>query len=198
MTGLSLLFLLAAIGCVIVTSRGLAALMFACAVGFLLVPHIGTSLAVAKPAGFAMAEEGVPPPEVEFRTSNGRRLSLEHFHGQVVLLNIWATWCDDCRDTVSSMDRLKAIHGADGLEVLAVSVGDQGANEVRRFLRENGVRNLSLYLDKGKMTQNALGSGPLPVTMLIDRNGNVVGSLFGAAEWDSADALSLIRYYLDG
>lgn len=197
MAGFAFLFFAAGIGCLIFTSRGLAGLMFATAVGFLLVPQLGTSLAVARPAGFSMADEGVAPPEVEFRTSNGKRLSLEDFRGQVVLLNIWATWCDSCRDTVSSMDRLKAIHGADGLEVIAVSVGDEGANQVRRFLRQSGVSNLALYFDKNQTTQNALGSGPLPVTMLIDRSGNVVGSLFGAAEWDSTEALDLIRHYLD-
>lgn len=198
MAGLSFLFLLAGIACLVMTSRGLAALMFASAAGVLLMPYVGTSLAVTKPAGFAMADQPASLPAVEFRTANGRLLSLDDFRGQVVLLNIWATWCDSCRTTMSSMDRLKAIHGADGLEVLAVSVGDDGASKVRSFLRQSGVRNLAPYLDKNRATQTALGSGPLPVTMLIDRNGNVVGSMFGAAEWDAAEALALVRHYLDG
>jgi thiol-disulfide isomerase/thioredoxin len=115
-----------------------------------------------------------------------------------VLLNIWATWCGPCRAEMPSLDRLQGMHQGDGLAVLAVSVDDDGSAAVRRFFQQSGVRNLTLYLDAGGATARAFGASAIPTTLLIDRNGNVVGSLVGAMQWDSPDALALIRHYLEG
>src|SRR5882724_5152680 len=113
------------------------------------------------------------------------------------LLNIWATWCGPCRSEMPSLDRLQALHRDDGLAVLTVSVDSEGFGAVRRFYAQSGIRNLGLYLDVDGATAHAFGTQSIPTTLLIDRDGKVVGSLVGAMEWDSPDALALIRHYLD-
>jgi thioredoxin-like negative regulator of GroEL len=99
---------------------------------------------------------------------------------------------------MASLDRLQALHGADGLEVLAVSVDRDGLNKVRRFYQNTGIRNLKVYVDSDRGTAAAFGARAIPMTVLIDREGNMVGSLVGAAEWDSSAARELIRRYLEG
>jgi peroxiredoxin len=98
---------------------------------------------------------------------------------------------------MASLDRLQALHRNDGLAVLAVSVDDDGSVAVRRFFQQSNIRNLTLYLDADNATAHAFGASAIPTTLLIDREGKVVGSLVGAMEWDSPDALALIRHYLD-
>jgi len=198
MAELSMLFLLASLACLVMTNRTMSGLLLAAAVGFWALPHVGAHFGVTVPAGFDMAEQPEPGPRVAFKAPGGKRLTLADFRGQVVLLNIWASWCATCREEMPSMDRLQELHGDDGLKVLAISVGDEGATEARRALREVGAYNLGLYVDSKQITQNALGSGPLPISLLIDREGNIVGRRFGAAEWDSPEALALVRRYLDG
>ncbi len=183
--------------CVVMASRGMAVLLFAAAVGLWLIPGFGTAGFGVGPSGFAAAAQPVAAPPARFKAANGTRLTLEDFRGQVVLLNIWATWCVPCRSEIASLDRLQAMHGADGLEVLAVSVDRDGAGEVRRFYQQSGIRNLKLYVDSDRGTQSAFRARSIPTTVLIDRDGNIVGSLVGAAQWDSPEAQALVRRYLD-
>ncbi len=191
----ALLLGIGGIVCLLTSTRGLAVLMFGAAAGFWLLPSLeGGS---GGPSGFAMAAQPQPAPTAEFRNASGKHLTLADFRGRVVLLNIWATWCGPCRAEMPSLDRLQALHKGDGLAVLAVSVDGGGSAPVRRFFQQSGIRNLPLYLDADSATARAFGARSIPTTLLIDRDGNVVGSLVGAMQWDSPDALALIRRYLD-
>jgi thiol-disulfide isomerase/thioredoxin len=182
--------------CLLTSTRGLAVLLFGAAAGFFLLPSLESGSG-GGPAGFAMAAQPQPAPTAEFRTASGKHLTLADFRGRVVLLNIWATWCGPCRSEMASLDRLQGLHKGDGLAVLAVSVDSDGSRAVSRFFQQSDIRNLTLYLDADGATADAFGAQSIPTTLLIDRDGKVVGSLVGAMQWDSPDALALIRHYLD-
>ncbi len=176
--------------------RDLAALMFAGAAGFWLLPSaVGGG---DMPAGFAAHERPRPAPLAEFKTSAGKHLTLADFRGRVVLLNLWAESCVPCQSEIPSFDRLQAMYRGDGLAVLAVSVDDTSGLSLRRYFQRNGLNNLTPYLDVDRATAIAFSARKFPTTLLIDRDGNVVGSLTGATQWDSPAALALIRPYLDG
>ena len=193
---IALLLGAAGVVCLLTSTRGLAVLMFGAAAGFFLLPSLESG-SDGSPAGFAVAAQPQPAPMAEFRTAAGKHLTLADFRGRVVLLNIWATWCGPCRSEMASLDRLQALHRNDGLAVLAVSVDDDGSVAVRRFFQQSNIRNLTVYLDADRTTEHAFGASAIPTTLLIDRDGKVLGSLVGAMEWDSPDALALIRHYLD-
>lgn len=138
-------------------------------------------------------------PNIAFEDNKGRRLTLADFRGKVVLLNIWATWCPPCRREMPSLDRLQAKLGGADFEVVAVSI-DQGNDAlflVEEFFSEIGVKHLRIYLDPTGSAARELGALGLPVTILVDRGGMELGRLIGPAEWDSAEALTTLRRYLD-
>ena len=130
--------ILAAAGavCSVFASRAVAVLLFAGAAFFLVAPAMNPGGTSGGPRGFSVAAFPSEAPEAHFKGANGKRLSLEDFRGRVVLLNIWATWCGPCRAEMPSLDRLQALHGADGLDVIAVSVDREGAGIVARLLPE--------------------------------------------------------------
>jgi len=193
MAFLALLLVGASIACAVMSMRGLAVLVFGAAVGLWLLPNLVGGGGGGMPDGFAMAAELRPAPTAEFKTPAGKRLTLADFKGRVVLLNLWATWCGPCRSEMPSLDRLQAMHRDDGLAVITVSIDDGGSTAVRRFFDQSGIRSLSPYLDANGKTSSALGARSIPTTLLIDRTGNVIGSLIGAIQWDSPEALALIE-----
>ncbi|HUL10394.1 MAG TPA: TlpA disulfide reductase family protein [Candidatus Acidoferrum sp.] len=192
---LALLLCGAALVCLVFSIRDVAALMFAAAVGFWALPLVVGGPEI--PAGFEAQDEPQPAPETDFRTAGGKHLTLADFRGRVVLLNLWTMSCDPCQTEIPSFDRLQAMYKGDGLAVLAVSVDDASGLTVRRYLQRNGLNNLTPYLDAQGATAMAFNLRQFPTTLLIDRDGNVVGSLQGATQWDSPEALALIRRYLD-
>jgi thiol-disulfide isomerase/thioredoxin len=198
---LALMLAAAGVVCLAMSSRFPAALLFAGAVVFLILPGdeaaVGTYDNDYFSAQFRPKAEAEPAPAARFRDEAGNSLTLADFRGQVVLLNVWATWCEPCRAEMASLDRLQALLRDDGLRVVAVSVDRNGADKVREFYRGRGLKNLALYLDQERRTRSAFGVRGIPVTYLIDREGNLVGSLIGAADWDSRGARALVARYLD-
>ncbi|GAK44452.1 redoxin [Tepidicaulis marinus] len=152
---------------------------------------------VGEMKGFVSFPQLEAPDPVSFRNAAGEELGLDAFKGKVVLLNLWATWCGPCRHEMPALDRLQADLGGPDFEVVALSLDKGGMEGPKAFYEEVGVRNLALYQDPSARAGVTLGAFGLPLTMLLDKQGRVVGRLVGAAEWDSPDAKALIKAVLE-
>jgi thiol-disulfide isomerase/thioredoxin len=137
-----------------------------------------------------------PAPEIGFTTLSGEPASLADFHGKVVLLNLWATWCAPCVQEMPSLERLQAQLGGEDFTVLALSSDRGGARVVEPFLENLGLKQLHPYLDPKSAATRSLGARGLPTTLLIDREGREIGRIEGGAQWDGPAAMALIRHYL--
>lgn len=154
------------------------------------------SAAVSLPSSLGVISLHETPqtiPDIRFKDASGRDLSLKHFQGKVVLLNIWATWCVPCRREMPTLDRLQDKLGGPGFEVVALSIDRAGIEEVTKFYAEVGVKHLAFYIDSSGKAARDLGTVGLPTTLLIDRKGREIGRLVGPAEWDAPEMIALIR-----
>jgi thiol-disulfide isomerase/thioredoxin len=146
---------------------------------------------------FSPIEPPLQSPAAPFEDSMGQTVTLDSFHGKVVLLNLWATWCPPCVAEMPELDKLQADLEGAGLEVVAVSTDAQGIKKSAPFYRRAGITHLALYNDTRSALPQALKVTGLPLSLLIDRDGNVVGRMDGPALWDSPEAKALIQHYLD-
>ncbi|NJO56400.1 MAG: TlpA family protein disulfide reductase [Rhodospirillales bacterium] len=150
-------------------------------------------LAVGEVAAFVFKATPEPLPAFTFADGAGQPRSLADFHGKVVLLNLWATWCAPCRKEMPGLDRLQGARGGPTFEVVALSVDRQGAAVAQKFLNDIGVKNLRLHIDSGSRSLSTWAITGLPTTILIGRDGREIGRLAGPAEWDTPDAIRLIE-----
>jgi thiol-disulfide isomerase/thioredoxin len=149
-------------------------------------------------AAFNFAATGPKPvPELTFLDEAGEEVTLGDFEGDVVVLNLWATWCAPCRREMPSLDRLQAELGEKGLRVVALSLDRGDIGKVRDFFEELKIANLAIYQDPEARAGRELGAPGLPTTIVIDRAGQEVGRLLGPAEWDSEEALALLRTLIE-
>jgi thiol-disulfide isomerase/thioredoxin len=142
---------------------------------------------------FARTTKPKAIPELQFRDASGRERSLADFRGRMVLLNIWATWCTPCREEMPALDRLQAKLGGPEFEVLALSVDQQGAEPVRKFYDDIGIRALERYIDPSAQAAFKLGAVGLPATLLVDRGGREIGRHVGPAKWDAPEVVEDLR-----
>ncbi|MDX1541471.1 MAG: TlpA disulfide reductase family protein, partial [Geminicoccaceae bacterium] len=112
--------------------------------------------AAEPPAGFALHHSPQPVPEIQFEDGEGEPRSLADFRGQVVLLNVWATWCAPCRREMPTLDRLQAELGGPDFQVVALSIDRQGRAAVEEFYEEIGLETLPIYVDSSGASQRAL------------------------------------------
>ena len=146
---------------------------------------------------FTLLDEPVPAPEAAIQDGDGKSLTLAVFWGRVVLLNFWATWCAPCVHEMPTLDAVQADLRDEGLAVVAVSLDRGGRKVVAPFYAAHELDNLEIYLDPKGSFARAYGMRGLPTTMLVDRQGRIVGAMQGPADWDGPEAVDLIRHYLN-
>ncbi len=143
------------------------------------------SLAVLK-----LEKEPKNAPSVGFTDGSGRRHALEAFRGRYVLLNLWATWCAPCVAELPALVRLQA--RVPGLRVMAINT-DRAGIDAAAFLRDNRARALIPYRDTDKVMLKSFKAFGLPLTVLIDPDGKIIGRAEGPAEWDSPEAVKYFK-----
>jgi thiol-disulfide isomerase/thioredoxin len=154
-------------------------------------------LVTGQVANFILYPQPEPAPAVTFADESGKPHSLADFRGKVVLVNFWATWCGPCKREMPSLDRMAAALGSDRFEVLALSQDKVAVTKVRDFYFEQGIGTLPLFIDQTGNSQRAFAITGLPATLLIDTRGRVIGRMVGPAEWDSPEALALLRHFAE-
>lgn len=178
-------------------AAGLALLLAAGAAWWTQRAPEGRPPLVGTVASFVLADRPEPAPEITFSDAAGNTLRLADFKGKVVLVNLWATWCAPCVKEMPALDRLQAKLGGADFAVLALSIDREGLAKVQPFFDAHKIAALAPYLDPGGRSPAQLGARGLPTTLLLDRDGTVVGRQEGAAEWDDDSSIALLRYYLD-
>lgn len=138
-----------------------------------------------------------PAPDLTIVDAAGAQHSLKDFAGRFVLVNFWATWCPPCRKEMPSLDRLQARLGGPDFQVVPVSLDRGGMDRVQSFLKDNGIHNLTAYLDPDAKSMALFGFPGLPTSILIDRKGREVARLIGGAEWDSPPLMAKIVSLID-
>jgi peroxiredoxin len=142
------------------------------------LPLLGLALlllgACSEEARSGMVAAGNPAPQYAAPLLGGDTVSLAALRGEVVVLNIWATWCPPCREEMPGLQALHDTYGAHGLRVLGVSIDNaSAAPEVRRFLDENAI-SFTILHDADETVTRTFRTLGVPETFLIDREGQLV------------------------
>ncbi|MFV0300065.1 MAG: TlpA family protein disulfide reductase [Paracoccus sp. (in: a-proteobacteria)] len=137
------------------------------------------------------------PVEAVFRDEEGRERSFSDWPGEVVFVNIWATWCAPCLKEMPAIDRMAAAFAGAPLRVVAISTDRGDPEKPRRWLAENGVSNLDFYHDGAWAVPQAFAVLGQPTTLILDRRGREVARLMGEAEWDAPEARAVIRAVIE-
>jgi peroxiredoxin len=117
--------------------------------------------------------------------------SLADYKGQVILLNVWATWCGPCRVEMPSMEALHQAMGPRGLRVVAVSVDSTDTESLRRFVQNNRF-SFEVLHDSLGLIKAAYQTTAVPETFVIAADGTIRKKSIGASDWNSAPNRALI------
>ncbi len=154
-------------------------------------------LARGEVAAVNMAKSPLKLPDLAFQDAQGKPLTLDHWRGRTVLINLWATWCVPCRKEMPTLDALQGRMGGPGFEVVSVNIDTRDPDKPKAFLHDIGIGKLAYYADpSAKVFQDLKSVGRafgMPTTLLIDPAGCEIGTIAGPAEWASEDAVKLIQ-----
>ncbi len=132
-------------------------------------------------------------PDVELLTVDGQPFRLNSLRGRVVVLNFWATWCLPCRAEIPELNAMQRDLNAKGLTIVGLSLDDT-AEGVKEFQKD--IPQDYTVLLGGDAVKDKFGGVPsLPITFIIDRDGNIRDKIIGAR--DRAGFEAAIKPLLD-
>jgi len=145
-----------------------------------------------KPSGI-----GGPAPDFTVQDSD-RIVSLSQFHGKIVVLNFWASWCPPCVEELPSLMAMQKELQDKGVVVLGISV-DTDLGDYNKFLKDHNVNFLTVR-DPGQQNAKGVvapvsakyGTYKFPETYIIDRNGVVRRKIIGPVNWTQQEMMEYL------
>ena len=127
---------------------------------------------------------------------SGKRVRLEDFRGNVVLLNFFATWCGPCREEMPGLEKLYQNYQHKDLVVVVVSGDVQGKDVVEPFVKDYNL-TFPVVLDPQNTVSKQYRVRGIPTVYLLDRQGRIAGMHVGGADWSGKVARGLIEQLLE-
>ena len=132
-------------------------------------------------------------PKTIFFDTGGKELTLNDFKGRLTLVNFWATWCAPCRKEMPSLEVLSNQIGGDTFQVVTIATMRSSEEAVKKFFNDNNIIDLPKFRDPKGYLARASGVAALPLTILLDRNGNEISRLIGDADWAQDETIEFIK-----
>jgi len=138
------------------------------------IKRLLVAVALTAFAATSLASSGLvgnKAPDFALKSSTGENLRLSEYRGEVVMINFWATWCGPCRQEMPLLDDLYNRYERVGFKLLGVNIDDNSQRAID-MMRELGV-NFPVLFDASKDVSKLYEVNAMPVTVILDREGNV-------------------------
>ena len=131
-------------------------------------------------------------PAVTVVNRAGAPVTLDAFRGQMVLVNLWATWCPPCVAELPSLEVLNARLRDQGFTVVAISLDRSSLDQVTAFWDQRQIEEMDFYWDKDRQVPGRWRYEGIPTSYLLDRTGKVIKTYNGAYKWDEDEIFNEI------
>jgi thiol-disulfide isomerase/thioredoxin len=135
----------------------------------------------AHPAG-PQGLVGEPAPVFALANDRGAAVSLEHYRGRVVVMNLWASWCPPCRAEMPDLQRLAQAYASSGVAVVGVNEGES-PERAGAFAASLGIR-FPIWIDAQQQYGRVFSALGMPTTAIVDRNGTIAQAFDGQLTYD--------------
>ncbi|WP_116132669.1 TlpA disulfide reductase family protein [Tropicimonas sp. IMCC34043] len=134
-----------------------------------------------------------PIPDGELLDEADRTHRLSDFRGEWLVVNFWATWCAPCRQEMPTLSALQTAFDGEPVRVVTIATGRNSVTGIAKFFEEIGVDNLPQLRDPNQALARQMAIFGLPITVIVDPEGNEVARLRGDADWNSDSAIAILQ-----
>lgn len=136
-----------------------------------------------------------PADNLVFSDFSGKKFKISDARGKLLILDMWATWCQPC---VREIPLITALQKKLGKKVQFVSVSvDEDTEEVKDFLSEHHFKDFSTMLDPAKTILSVIPSDVVPTAFFFDGKGNLVAFVRGYVDWEGDGVADFINRLAD-
>jgi thiol-disulfide isomerase/thioredoxin len=140
-----------------------------------------------------VAVSAVPPPAQGFVDANGKPVHIADFKGQVVLVNLWATWCGPCVKEMPTLAALQQAYAGKPVKVVAVSVDSaEATDKAKAFIAKHAPLDFYQNADLKLPFAFQPPAQEFPTTVIYGKDGLQRARMTGDADWSSPEAHAVV------
>ena len=132
---------------------------------------------------------------VIFLDKKDKRINLNEFNGNLILLNFWATWCEPCKEEMPSLDRLQINEDLSYLKVFVINISKESINKIDNFFNDLNIKNLEPYFDAPTTLAKTFSLRGVPTSILIDKKGKEFARIIGSIDFDDENFIGWLKTY---
>ncbi len=130
---------------------------------------------------------------MQFTDAAGDKLTLAAYRGAGLVVNIWATWCGPCVAEFPTLAAAAPALAAAKILVLPISIDFEGLKAVKPFYAKHFISTLPILLDPDGSATDALNADGVPITIIINPAGQMVGRAIGAGNWNTGRTFRILH-----
>ena len=132
---------------------------------------------------------------VIFLDQKDKKINIEDFNGNLVLLNFWATWCEPCKEEMPSLDRLQINENFSNLKIFAINISQENKKKVDSFFKDLNIKNFDPYFDAPTTLAKTFSLRGIPTSILIDKDGKEFSRIIGSIDFDDKIFINWLKTY---
>ncbi len=130
-----------------------------------------------------------------FIDDKNKKVDLNHYRGNLLLLNFWATWCAPCKEEMPSLDLLLENKNLDNLKIFPINVGQDKIEKTSKFFEDLKIKNLTVYFDNPITLAKKLGLRGVPTSILFNKNGEEFARIIGSINFEDEEFIKWLSNY---
>jgi len=130
-----------------------------------------------------------------FKDFSGKELNLKNYHGKLVIINFWATWCSPCKKEMPSLDRLYQSDDFKNLKIFAVNVEEPNMQKTKNFFLDLHIKKLEIFFDHNLNFVKAFKLRGVPTTVLINKKGEEFARIIGEVDFENKKFIKWLLKY---
>ena len=132
---------------------------------------------------------------VIFLDKNDKKININDFKGNLLILNFWATWCEPCKEEMPSLNNLQINTELDKLKIFTINIGKENKKKVNKFFLDLNIKNFEPYFDLPTTLAKKFSLRGIPTSILINKNGKEFARVIGSVDFDNPKLINWLKNY---
>ena len=136
-----------------------------------------------------------PIPSLIFENFAGNEINLKSYHGKLVIINFWATWCAPCKKEMPSLDNFYQDNNFKNLQIFAVNMEQPNTLKTKKFYTDLNIQKLEIFFDRHLNFVKEFKLRGVPTTVLINKKGEEFARIIGEVNFQDKRFLKWLSKY---
>ncbi len=130
-----------------------------------------------------------------FLDKEDKKININDFKGNLLILNFWATWCEPCKEEMPSLNNLQINTELDRLKIFTINIGKENIEKVNKFFLDLNIENFEPYFDPPVTLAKKFSLRGVPTSILIDKNGKEFARIIGSIDFNNPAFVNWLKNY---